>query len=868
MRGHAAGKGSRGSQGWVDLHLYAMATVALFSGLLLWWTNTSWRETLATYPPMLASLRQSRTDIIKGYMTVERHQAGEAFVSLADADAFFEQAFENLDTALTTLQKRREALPESSDDLVSLNKALNDYRRGIAAFRELVRGHLLRTEDNRQRQSVERQAAFAVLEKQVVAIGDAIQHQVMTMARQQDRLNRVLFIVWLSFLGILAVSLSLAGMRRRRAEKALVESEGKYRSLFDQVMDVILLMDEDSGRILDCNQAVTTEWGYDREELLGRNPDMLRLPSPNTGQSEATEVHYADGRRAMLREARLATRFGDVRDVSVKTGFFNLGDRHVRLEIFRDVTERRKDDRALEEREAMLRGLGDNLPDGVIYKIQVLPDGARRFLYVSQGVERLLGLPVARVLENAGTVFAHIAPEDLDVLRQAEARALERLVTVDVQARFFGKDGSLHWGQFRAAPRRVAAGGVIFDGVLVDVTAQKRGEERLRQAMIEAEAASRAKSEFLANISHEVRTPLNGVLGMLQLLELSDLSKEDATHVATALACGRGLVRVLADILDFTLIESGRLVLRQDACDVRTVVDEVLGVFRVESGRKDLDVSADIAPDVPARVTTDTARLRQILFNLVGNAVKFTASGAVRLEVALASRLGDALHLLFTVADTGIGIPEDKLEAIFEPFTQLDGSLTRKYGGTGLGLGIVKRLVGLLQGHITVESEPNLGTRVSFTIRCLTVRELADAGVGRKAAASSAAARVLVVEDEAVNRLATVSMLRKLGFRVDAAEDGDEALDALAGTHYDVVLMDIQMPRVSGDEATRRIRRGERTGIDPRVPIIALTAHAMEGDRERCLACGMDDYLSKPVDMAALGQAVNRAAGKRRMTVD
>lgn len=263
---------------------------------------------------------------------------------------------------------------------------------------------------------------------------------------------------------------------------------------------------------------------------------------------------------------------------------------------------------------------------------------------------------------------------------------------------------------------------------------------------------------------------------------------------------------------------------------------------------------------------TDVARLRQVLFNVVGNAVKFTSRGAVRLDVCQVSTLGEAAHLLFVVSDTGIGIPGDQMEAIFEPFTQLDGSFTRKYGGTGLGLGIVKRLVGLLDGHIAVDSVPGQGTEFAFAIRCrpLAPQEPRAASVAAPAPAQDGPVRVLVVEDEAVNRLATVSMLRKLGFAASAAEDGDVALDALEEDDYDVVLMDIQMPRVSGDEATRRIRRGERSGIDPGIQIIALTAHAMAGDRERCLACGMNDYLSKPVDIAALGQAVTRAAAQRR----
>lgn len=854
--------GGSGSRGWFDLHLYAMATAALLSGLLLWWTNASWRESYEAYPPVLDNLRRARADVVRGYLAVERHLAGELHIRLADADAFFEQAALRIeDVGRSMPPAARSSLGRAEADFPA---NLARYREDILGFQAMVRLGLAADAESLKRHGVERQAAFAALEKRADALDDAIQHRITAAANRQDRLNTVLFLAWLSFLVFLAVSLALAGARRRRAETALAESEKKYRLLFDQVMDVILLVAEDSDRILDCNQAVASEWGYDREELIGRDTSLLRLSSPHAGLSGATEVRYPNGRRAALRETRLRTRFGEIRDVSVKTGFFVLGDKQVRLEIFRDVTERKKDETALAEREAMLRRLGDNLPDGVIYKMEVQPDGRRRFLYVSQGVERIFGLPAAGLLEDARRFFRLVVPEDREALRRAEAASVASLATFDVQARIQTPDGSVRWGQLRAAPRRDSDGGVLFDGVFFDVTVLKRTEESLRLAKAGAEAASRAKSEFLANISHEVRTPLNGVLGMLQLLETAALPPEHATHVATALSCGRGLVRVLADILDFSLIDAGRLVVRQDACDVRSVAADVLGVLSIECAKKGIHCALDVAGEVPSCVVTDAARLRQILFNVVGNAVKFTASGRVMVTAGVASRQGRTLHVLFSVRDTGIGIPEDTIDAIFEPFTQSDGSLTRKYGGTGLGLGIVKRLVALLDGHMMVESTVGRGTEFLFTIRCLEAALPAPKPVPalRRAVPPGGPVRVLVVEDEAVNRMATVAMLKKLGFAVAAVEDGDKVPGALAGGDFDVVLMDIQMPRVSGDEATRRIRQGQTPGVDPAIPIIALTAHAMDGDRERYLACGMDDYLSKPVDIAALAHAVTRAAGR------
>lgn len=859
-----------GNKGWIELHLFAMAAAAVLSGVLLWWTNAAWRENFEAYTPILDGLRHTRADLVKGYLVVERFLAGETHIRLGDADAFFEQAALGVSDMERVLQRIGEQQRSFAEDGSTFDVALKHYGQAVVAFQKLVRRGLNDAESNRALHGVERQAAFAALEKRADLLDDDLQHRIINAALRQDRLNRVLFFAWLSFLGLLAASLVLAGRHRRKAELAIAESENKYRSLFDQVMDVILLVDATTGHILDCNQAVTTEWGYAREEVVGQTLDVLRLSPPHHHAGDVREPADDGVAQTLVWEARLMTRFAGERMVSVKTGFFMLRDRPVRLEIFRDVTERRQDEMALAEREAMLRSLGDNMPDGVIYEIEVKPDGNRRFLYISQGVERLLGCTVEQGLDDAHHVFSHVLAEDLDLLRQAEAGALSSLTTIDVQARIITGDGNIRWGQFRAAPRRTPEGSVVMDGVFFDVTAQKRTEDYLRQAKVEAEAASRAKSEFLANISHEIRTPLNGVLGMLQLLEHGRLSPVDADHVATALACGRGLVRVLADILDFSLIGAGRLVLHQDICDIRDIAADVLGMLSIECEKRGISADLVIDEDVPAFILTDAARVRQILFNVIGNAVKFTPAGSVQTKIEVASRRGDRVHLLFTVSDTGIGISEDKLEAIFEPFTQIDGSLTRKYGGTGLGLGIVRRLVALLDGHIVVESESGGGTSFMFTIGCRETQGQVTSGPRTLPPENTARAtvRVLVVEDEAVNRLATVAMLGKLGFAAEAVEDGDQVLEALRGGVFDVVLMDIQMPRLSGDEATRLIRRANpRCGFDPDIPIIALTAHAMEGDKERYLACGMNDYLSKPVDIRELGEAVFRAASSRAASV-
>jgi PAS domain S-box-containing protein len=854
--------GRPGTLGWIDLHLYAMALATLLTGLLLWWTNASWRESFEAYPPVLEKLRLVRSDAVKAYLAVERLAAGQQHVRPSDVEAYFEQALDGCHD-IASAMARADPRPDAEDGQPPLLGTLDRYAKAIAAFRELARQSMAANPAGQTRLGVERQAAFAVLEKFADSLDDEVQRRMAAVATRQDKLNNILFFAWLSFLTLLAVSLAVGGARRRRAEQAMLESEEKYRSLFDQVRDAILVIDEDTGRILDCNRAVAAEWGYAPGDLVGKTPDVFSLDADGTAQP--TAVRGQNGSLTTIREARLRTKSGEQRQVSIKSGLFTLGTSRVRLEIFRDMTELRQEERALRERETMLRSLGDNLPDGVIYTLEIDAAGNRRFLYVSQGLERILGLPVAAALGDAQRVLERIEATDRERLLAAESESRGWGVSLDVQARVITPSGDLRWGQFRAAPRPGADGSILLDGFYFDVSAQKRIEADMGQAMAAAQAASQAKSEFLANISHEIRTPLNGVLGMLQLLEGASLGGEEAQYVATALACGRGLSRILADILDFSLLEAGTLILKSTPTDIREIVADVMGVLSVECRAKGIASTVEVAREVPARVLADAARLRQIVFNIVGNAVKFTENGSVRLEVALASQRGETAMLFFTVTDTGIGMPESTLDTIFEPFTQVDGSLTRPYGGTGLGLGIVKRLLTLLDGVLTVESRVGVGSRFDFIVPCrLMEAQVPDASLPRQPALDATAARVLVVEDDAVNRMATVMMLKKMGYAVEAAEDGDLALDALAAQPFDVVLMDIQMPRLSGDEATRRIRRGEHPGVDKAVPIIALTAHAMEGDRERYFQCGMNDYLAKPVDVGALREAVQRAVTKRQ----
>jgi nitrogen fixation negative regulator NifL len=656
-------------------------------------------------------------------------------------------------------------------------------------------------------------------------------------------------------------SLDRATARRAQAEaKEMLEVVSRA---VEQSPASIMITDSE-GTIQYVNPRFTAVTGYTAEEALGRNPRILNSGSQARQFYEEMWKTISSG-KDWYGAFENRKKNGEVYPESVSISPIRDAEGKIThyVAVKEDVTARRRAEDTAKRRGMLLEQIIRTIPDRVYFK-----DRDGRFTKVNESVVQDLGVKSEdEALGRPASDFFHgeyaeqVMKEDRFVIETGES-------LVGAEESLQMPDGTMRWFSSTKVAIRDSHGAITgLMGISRDITDMKRTEARLRDAMTaaselakRAEAASQAKSEFLANMSHEIRTPMNGVIGMTDLLLDSKLDPEQHEYAAAIRSCGESLLSLINDILDLSKVEAGKLVLESVDFAIRPTVQETVEVLAFEAQAKGLEIACHVAGDVPEAVRGDPGRLRQVLSNLIANAIKFTPRGAVTVRVESASNDGAQAIVRLSVTDTGIGIAPEKHEMIFSKFTQADASTTREFGGSGLGLAISRELVHVFGGEIGVTSAPGKGSTFSFTSMFELPRSKAARPVHEAAIVepSPHRLRVLVAEDNSMNRNVAKIMLQKLGHVANTVSNGTEAVEVLRQMPFDVVLMDCQMPVMDGFEATQTIRTPESGVRNPQIPIIAMTANAVHGYREICLEAGMDDYLSKPVTLRDLSAVLER----------
>ncbi|MCK9566846.1 MAG: PAS domain S-box protein [Methanothrix sp.] len=660
---------------------------------------------------------------------------------------------------------------------------------------------------------------------------------------------------------------------RKMAEEALRESEERYRQLSED-MPVFVSAFLPDGTLTYLNKTLTTLDDLAPAEAIGRNFFEFLAP---TDQETVKEILGALTPQQPIEthEQRYLRRDGRVvYHEWTNRAFFNEFGQLIRYQaVGLDITSRKQAEEALLEYEQRLMDIIDFLPDATF-----VIDRDGKVIAWNKAIEAMTGILAKDMIgkgdyEYALPFYGSRRPILVDLILKADRDTECKYDHIEKKGRVLRGEaympnmrGGIVYLMGSAAVLYDSAGNV-FGAIesIRDITEKKQAEDRLIEAKEAAEAAVRSKSEFLANMSHEIRTPLNAVLGLTGLLLNSDLTAQERDYVETVRSSGNTLLSVINEILDFSKIEGGKMELECQPFDLRECISVAVDLVKAAADQKGLVLKHDLDESIPAYFKGDVTRLRQVLVNLLGNAVKFTHTGTIEVSVTakpMQTTNSRQYELHFSISDTGIGIPVEKVDRLFQSFSQIDSTITRKFGGTGLGLAISRRLVELMGGEIWVVSQQGLGSTFHFTILAEEAEKIAipsdSCAVRAKTAARRDTAkplRILLAEDNAINQMVAIQMLKKLGYSADVAGNGLEVLQAIERQPYDVVLMDVQMPEMDGLVAAQEIRK-----LWPKGPrIIAITAYALKGDRERCLAAGMDDYISKPIVIEELRKVLEMA---------
>ncbi|HEY8995282.1 MAG TPA: PAS domain S-box protein [Lacunisphaera sp.] len=642
---------------------------------------------------------------------------------------------------------------------------------------------------------------------------------------------------------------------RKQAEEALRQSQQLFRRLFESSPDAIVLVDH-NGRIVRTNVRAETLFGWPAGTLTGQALQVLLHPHLRERHDKHLLKYFENPHaRAMGAGLELAgmRKDGSSFPVDIMLSPLETQEGRQTLAVVRDITSRRQMERALREGEERMRLFAEHAPASV-----AMFDREMRYLVHSTKWLKDYGLDGQAII---GRSHYEVFPEISENWKEIHRRCLAGATEINESDPFERADGSRQWLSWRVQPWRNAAGEI--GGIVMfteDITRRKELENSLAAARDQALAASKMKSEFLANVSHEIRTPMNGVLGMADLLMDTRLTEDQRQMGRVIQASAQSLLKLIDDLLDFSKIEAGKFSITTDVFSLTEQVDQALALMAPRAVSSQVSLESDLPADLPARLWGDAGRIQQVLVNLLGNAVKFTEKGCVIVSVRPLTPTSPG-HYAFRieVRDTGIGISEEQQARLFQPFMQADGSTTRRFGGTGLGLAISRQLIELMGGRIGCRSEVGQGSVFWVELELpLAAEPPAVRKAASPAAVSAGGAKILVAEDQQANQLVMRLLLTKLGLDHTIVGDGQAAIEKLGTGDYALVLMDCQMPRIDGYEATRLIRAGAAGPDRQATPIVALTAHAMASDREKCFEAGMDDYLSKPIRLEALQAILQR----------
>jgi PAS domain S-box-containing protein len=664
-----------------------------------------------------------------------------------------------------------------------------------------------------------------------------------------------LAVALISVTGTVLVLAANTLLRYRQLMAQMRASESRLQAIVDTAADGLVTMDS-RGNIVSINPSAETLFGWTDEELIGRNGEML-LHGEHGARYDTYLRDYLQGGASQLPslgdEVIGRRKDGSLVPIRLAIGEVRIPRQQSLFVAFiTDISERKSMERALQDRERQYRSLILNIPGAVF---RCLPEAPWTMLFMSERVETLTGWPAQDFISGRVSLVTLIHPEDYARVVKEAFGAIGQGMSYAVEYRIIHRDGSIHWVWGSGTAITDADGKLEWiDGMLLDISERRSMEEDLRDAKNRAEQAAAAKGAFLANMSHEIRTPMNAIIGFTELLLGGHLEVQQRRHLGTVRHSARSLLGLLNDILDTAKLEKGAFELDLVDFSLLDLCKQITASLRLTAESKGLQLALDYHPALGEFYQGDPLRIQQIVTNLLGNAIKFTDRGWVRLEV-----LGSHGRINIRVSDTGVGIAADRLDRIFAPFAQADASMSRRFGGTGLGTTIARQLTELMGGEITVESQVGVGS--VFQVMLPLAAGTAVAERPRLAQVHLPTLHILVADDVPQNLELLSLALGKAGHRVTTARDGGEAVALFLADSFDVVLMDVQMPGTDGLEATRQIRRAEMQRGVPATPIIALTASVMEEDRRAAREAGMDGFTPKPVELPRLLAEIAQVVG-------